>query len=236
MRIAAAPVDGAANAELIDTLARALDLPRRAVTITAGATSRTKRVHVDGLSRDERAAARAASICLSWAAARRRLAQFSAHDHRRLPDRRRGPGGDVCGRRAAPRGARRATSPRCRAPRWPVSTGRIVFVGPAAECRHAVVADRAGADPRGARPHGRARLRRSAHPPGLRRRPARRAAAPAGGRDLCRDRRGGRRHRQDRGGDARGVRRRRWWRRPGHDWRDAGERHHHRRGRRAATA
>jgi uncharacterized protein (TIGR00251 family) len=53
VRIAAAPVDGAANAELIETLARALDLPRRAVRIISGATSRTKRVQVDGLSRDE---------------------------------------------------------------------------------------------------------------------------------------------------------------------------------------
>jgi uncharacterized protein (TIGR00251 family) len=52
VRLGAAPVDGAANAELIDTLARALGVPRRAVTITAGATSRSKRVRVDGLSRD----------------------------------------------------------------------------------------------------------------------------------------------------------------------------------------
>ena len=52
VRIAAAPVDGAANAELIEILARALDLPRRALTITSGTTSRNKRVRVDGLSRD----------------------------------------------------------------------------------------------------------------------------------------------------------------------------------------
>lgn len=52
VRLGAAPVDGAANAELIDTLARALGVPRRAVTISAGASSRTKRVRVDGLSRD----------------------------------------------------------------------------------------------------------------------------------------------------------------------------------------
>ena len=52
VRIAAAPVDGAANAELIETLARALDLPRRALTITSGTTSRNTRVRVDGLSRD----------------------------------------------------------------------------------------------------------------------------------------------------------------------------------------
>lgn len=52
IRLGAAPVDGAANAELIETLARALGIPRRALTITAGATSRSKRVRVDGLSRD----------------------------------------------------------------------------------------------------------------------------------------------------------------------------------------
>jgi uncharacterized protein len=53
VRIGAAPVDGAANAELVDTLAGALGLPRRAITITAGATSRTKRVQIDGLSLDQ---------------------------------------------------------------------------------------------------------------------------------------------------------------------------------------
>jgi uncharacterized protein YggU (UPF0235/DUF167 family) len=53
VRLGAAPVDGAANAELIDTLARALDVPRRALTIAAGRASRSKRVHVDGLTRDE---------------------------------------------------------------------------------------------------------------------------------------------------------------------------------------
>jgi len=52
VRLGAAPVEGAANAELIDTLARALGLPRRAITITAGASSRSKRVRVEGLSRD----------------------------------------------------------------------------------------------------------------------------------------------------------------------------------------
>lgn len=52
VRLGAAPVDGAANAELIDTLARALGVPRRALAISAGATSRTKRVRVEGLSRD----------------------------------------------------------------------------------------------------------------------------------------------------------------------------------------
>jgi uncharacterized protein YggU (UPF0235/DUF167 family) len=52
IRVAAAPVEGAANAELLQILARALDIPRRRITLTGGATSRTKRVHVEGLSRD----------------------------------------------------------------------------------------------------------------------------------------------------------------------------------------
>lgn len=53
VRIGAAPVDGAANAELIDTIAGALGVPRRHVTLTAGATSRQKRVRVEGLTLDE---------------------------------------------------------------------------------------------------------------------------------------------------------------------------------------
>jgi uncharacterized protein YggU (UPF0235/DUF167 family) len=46
-------VGGAANAELVETLARVLDVPRRAVRITAGAASRTKRVRIEGVARDE---------------------------------------------------------------------------------------------------------------------------------------------------------------------------------------
>ena len=49
VRIAAPPVDGAANDELVRVLARALRLPRNAVTITAGQTSRLKRVAVSGV-------------------------------------------------------------------------------------------------------------------------------------------------------------------------------------------
>jgi uncharacterized protein YggU (UPF0235/DUF167 family) len=37
----------------VQTLARALGLPRRAIAITAGATSRRKRVRIEGLVRDE---------------------------------------------------------------------------------------------------------------------------------------------------------------------------------------
>ena len=48
--LAAPPVDGAANAELIDTLADALDIPRRQVALVTGSTGRTKCVHIDGLT------------------------------------------------------------------------------------------------------------------------------------------------------------------------------------------
>ncbi len=50
VRLAAAPVDGAANAELIDVLARALDVPKRSIEIVAGDRSRSKRLRVDGMS------------------------------------------------------------------------------------------------------------------------------------------------------------------------------------------
>lgn len=53
VRLAAAPVDGAANAELVHTLARALDVPRRAVSIVSGLAARQKRVRIEGLTRDE---------------------------------------------------------------------------------------------------------------------------------------------------------------------------------------
>lgn len=50
VRLGSAPVDGAANAELIDTLADALDIPRRQVALVTGSTGRTKCVHIDGLT------------------------------------------------------------------------------------------------------------------------------------------------------------------------------------------
>jgi len=46
VRIAAPPVDGAANRELIAVLAKALHVPRSAVAIDAGHNARTKRVTV----------------------------------------------------------------------------------------------------------------------------------------------------------------------------------------------
>lgn len=48
VRIAAPPVEGAANEELCRTLARALGVPARNVEIVSGLTSKTKRVRVHG--------------------------------------------------------------------------------------------------------------------------------------------------------------------------------------------
>ena len=48
VRIVAAPVDGAANEELIRTLAEALKVSRSAVQITAGHASKNKQVSVEG--------------------------------------------------------------------------------------------------------------------------------------------------------------------------------------------
>ena len=52
VRIAAAPVDGAANEELVKFLARALKVPRRAVVVIGGQTSRIKSIAVSGIAAD----------------------------------------------------------------------------------------------------------------------------------------------------------------------------------------
>jgi uncharacterized protein (TIGR00251 family) len=57
LRIAAPPVDGEANDELIRFLAKALGVTKAQVTIASGATGRKKRVRVEGV---EVGAARAA--------------------------------------------------------------------------------------------------------------------------------------------------------------------------------
>ena len=49
MRLAAAPVDGAANDELIAFLAASFGCPRRSITIVSGEKSRDKRVRIEGL-------------------------------------------------------------------------------------------------------------------------------------------------------------------------------------------
>ncbi len=50
VRLSAPPVDGAANAELIQVLANALDVPKRAVSIVSGERSRQKRVRIEGVT------------------------------------------------------------------------------------------------------------------------------------------------------------------------------------------
>jgi uncharacterized protein len=50
VRLSAAPVDNAANAELIDVIANALGVPRRAVSIAAGERSRRKTLLIAGTS------------------------------------------------------------------------------------------------------------------------------------------------------------------------------------------
>jgi uncharacterized protein (TIGR00251 family) len=53
VRVAAPPVDGAANAALLRFLAGVLDVPRSQLEIIGGATSRRKRITVSGLTPDE---------------------------------------------------------------------------------------------------------------------------------------------------------------------------------------
>ncbi len=50
IRVAAPPVDGAANEALVRLLAQRLDVPRSAVTIAAGASARRKVVLVTGIA------------------------------------------------------------------------------------------------------------------------------------------------------------------------------------------
>jgi uncharacterized protein (TIGR00251 family) len=50
LRLQAPPVDGAANAEVVDILADLLDVPRGAVTILSGHHSRRKRIAVTGVA------------------------------------------------------------------------------------------------------------------------------------------------------------------------------------------
>ena len=52
VRLHSAPVDGAANAELIKLIADAVGVSKRAVSITSGLKSRSKTVHVTGVSED----------------------------------------------------------------------------------------------------------------------------------------------------------------------------------------
>jgi len=52
IRVAAPPVEGAANEELTRFLARTLGLPRTAVTVAAGAAARRKTILAEGIGAD----------------------------------------------------------------------------------------------------------------------------------------------------------------------------------------
>ena len=53
IRVAAPPVDGAANEALIEFLSAAFHVPRRAVQILGGDRSRRKRVAIDGVTTEQ---------------------------------------------------------------------------------------------------------------------------------------------------------------------------------------
>lgn len=50
IRLQAPPVEGKANAALVEFLAEALDVPRRAIALVSGTGSRSKRVEISGIS------------------------------------------------------------------------------------------------------------------------------------------------------------------------------------------
>ena len=52
-RLTAPPVDGAANAALLNLLAERLSVPRRSISIVRGETSRQKTVEIADLTPDE---------------------------------------------------------------------------------------------------------------------------------------------------------------------------------------
>lgn len=50
IRLRAPPVEGQANAQLVAFLAQRLAMPKSAITLLAGASSRAKRLHIAGVS------------------------------------------------------------------------------------------------------------------------------------------------------------------------------------------
>jgi uncharacterized protein len=53
VKLAAAPVDGAANDALVALLSEVLHIPNRSIRIKSGARSRTKVVEIDGVTEGE---------------------------------------------------------------------------------------------------------------------------------------------------------------------------------------
>ena len=52
VRTSAPPVEGAANAELVEVLSRALRVPKRAISIVSGERTRLKRVRIEGVTEE----------------------------------------------------------------------------------------------------------------------------------------------------------------------------------------
>ena len=50
VQLAAPPVDGAANEELVELFAELLEVPRRSIAIVRGQTSRRKTVRIEGVA------------------------------------------------------------------------------------------------------------------------------------------------------------------------------------------
>lgn len=53
IRIAAAPIDGAANRELVKVLSKKLGVSKSAIEITGGQTSKLKQIRVSGINQAE---------------------------------------------------------------------------------------------------------------------------------------------------------------------------------------
>jgi uncharacterized protein len=53
VKVSSPPVGGAANSEVVRLLAKSLGLPRSAVTLVSGLTSKTKQMRIDGVTAAE---------------------------------------------------------------------------------------------------------------------------------------------------------------------------------------
>jgi len=53
VRVAAPPVEGAANEAVIDLIAATCRVPRRAIRLVSGESSRQKRIAIDGVTADQ---------------------------------------------------------------------------------------------------------------------------------------------------------------------------------------
>ena len=53
LKLAAPPIDGAANEELLRFLAKLFTIPRRHISILSGATAKTKIIRIEGLTSEQ---------------------------------------------------------------------------------------------------------------------------------------------------------------------------------------